>query len=86
MGFFALFPNIKKSAASESSPSQRVPACVSPSTPAPQHRVRLLQWVMIVTAFFWNKDTWETRWKMEDGFKPRWWLRPDGHHVDLGDD
>ena len=23
---------------------------------------------------FWNKDTEEKRWQMEEGFYPRWWL------------
>ena len=43
-GVFRTFPP-KKSAKSGSHSSQRVPASVSPSTPAPQHRVRLKQWV-----------------------------------------
>ena len=36
---------------------------VSPSTPAPQPRVRLKQWVMILDErglYFWNMDTGET--------------------------
>ena len=85
--FFALFPNIKKSAASASSPSQRVPASVSPSTPAPQHRVRLWEWVMTLTdrgPYFWDRSTGETRWTMEDGYSPSWLLRPDGRYVRLG--
>ena len=48
-GFFRTFPQYKKSAASASSPSPRVPASVSSSTPAPQNRVRLWEWVMILT-------------------------------------
>ena len=36
--------------------------------------------------YYWNGDTRETRWNMEDGHLPRWWLRPDGHYVDLLDD
>ena len=81
-GFFALFPRRKKKVRPPHPP--RVPASVSPSTPAPQHRVRLLQWVMIMTdqgPLFWNKDTGEKRWQMEEG---RWWLR-DGQYFDLGD-
>ena len=83
--FFSHFshPN-KKSAKSGSHSSQRVPASVSPSTPAPQHRVRLRQWVMILDEYFWNMDTGEKRWQMEEVFNPRWWLR-DGQYVDLGD-
>ena len=34
--------------------------------------------------YFWNMDTGEKRWQMEEGFNPRWWLR-DGQYVDLGD-
>ena len=86
-GVFALFPKIKKSAKSGSHSSQRVPASASPSTPAPQPRVRLQQWVMILDEYglyFWNMDTGETRRKMEEGFNPRWWLR-DGQYFDLGD-
>ena len=86
-GFFRTFPHNKKSAASASSPSQRVPASVSPSTPAPQHRVRLKEWLMILNEhglYFWNMDTGETRRQMEEGFNPRWWLR-DGQYFDLGD-
>ena len=30
---------------------------------------------------YWNRDTGESRWKLEDGL----WLRPDGHNVDLRD-
>ena len=76
--FFALFPKSQKSAASASFPCPRVPASVSPSTPAPQHPVRLKQWVMILNEhglYFWNMDTGEKRWEMEEG-----------HYVDLGDD
>ena len=64
-----------------------MPARLSPSTPAPQPRVRLKEWVMIMTdqePLFWNKDTEEKRWQMEEGFYPRWWLR-DSHYFDLGD-
>ena len=46
-GFFRTCPQNEKSAKSGPHSSQRVPASVSPSTPAPQHRVRLRQWVMI---------------------------------------
>ena len=35
--------------------------------------------------YCWNRDTVESRWKLEDGFLPGWWLRPDGHYVDLRD-
>ena len=34
--------------------------------------------------YFWNMDTGERRWQMEEGLNPRWWLR-DGQYVDLGD-
>ena len=34
--------------------------------------------------YFWNMDTGEKRWQMQDGFNPRWWLR-DGQYFDLGD-
>ena len=91
VGVFELFPKIKKSAASATPsslllPSPRVHASVSSSTPAPL--LRLDAWVMVLTGggpYFWNRRTGETRWKMEDGLLPRWWLRPDGHHVCLDD-
>ena len=86
-GVFRTFPQNKTSAKSGSHSSQRVPASVSPSTPAPQHRVRLKQWVMILDEhglYFWIMDTGEKRWQMEEGFNPRWWLR-DGQYVDLCD-
>ena len=86
-GVLALFPKFKKSAKWGLRSSQRVPASASPSTPAPQHRVRLKQWVMILNEhglYFWNKDTEGKRWQMEEGYNPRWWLR-DGQYVDLGD-
>ena len=73
---------------SASSPSPRVPASVSSSTLAPQRRVRLWEWVMILTdqrPCYWNRDTEETRWQLEGGHLPRWWLRPDGHNVDHDD-
>ena len=66
-GFFRTFPQISKCGL-RTLLSPRVAASVSPSTPAPQHRVRLLQWVMIMTdqgPYFWNKDTGETT--LEDG-------------------
>ena len=72
-GFFALFPN-KKSAKSGSHSTQRVPASFSPSTPAPQQRVRLKEWVMILDEhglYFWNMDTGERRSQMEEGLNPR---------------
>ena len=65
--------------------SQRVPASVSPSTPAPQ--VRLADWVMVLSGerlYFWNRRTGESRWMMEDGYSPSWLLRPDGRYVRLG--
>ena len=46
---YITLPQHKKSAASASSPGQRVFASVSPPTPAPHHRVRLLEWVMILS-------------------------------------
>ena len=84
---FRTFPQNKKSAKSGSRSSQRVPVSFGPSTPAPQQRVRLMQWVMIMNEhgfYFWNMDTGEKRWQMEEGSQPRWWLR-DGQYVDLGD-
>ena len=86
-GVFRTFPQNKKSAKLASHSSQRVPASASPSTPAPQHRVRFQQWVMILDEYglyFWNLDTGETRRQMEEGFNPRWWLR-DRQYFDLGD-
>ena len=62
--FFAFFTKIKN-AKSGSRSSQRVPASFSPSTPAPQQRVRLKEWVMILDEhglYFWNMDTGEKRW------------------------
>ena len=75
--FFALFPKFKKIAKSGSHSTQRVPASFSPSTPAPQQRVRLKEWVMILNVhglYFWNMDTGERRWQMEDCLSPRSWL------------
>ena len=86
-GVFRTFPQIKKSAKAGSHSTQRVAASFSPSTPAPQQRVRLKEWVMILDEhglYFWNMDTGERRWQMEEGLSPRWWLR-DGQYVDLGD-
>ena len=63
-GFFALFPNLIKSAKSGSHSTQRVPASFSPSTPALQQRVRLKEGVMFTNEhrlYFWNKDTGEKR-------------------------
>ena len=57
-GFRTLSQN-KKSAKSGSRSSQRVPASFCPSTPAPQQRVRLMQWVMIMNEhglYFWNME------------------------------
>ena len=34
--------------------------------------------------YFWNKDTGEKRWQLEEGSNPCWWWR-DGQYVDLGD-
>ena len=34
---------------------------------------------------YWDRDPGETRWQMEDGYSPFWWLRPDGRYVRLGD-
>ena len=85
-GVFRTFPQNKKSAKMGSHSSQRVPASVSPSTPAPQ--VRLADWVMVLSGerlYFWNRRTGESRWMMEDGYSPSWCLRPDGRYVRLGD-
>ena len=87
--FFRTFLQNKKSAASASSPSPRVHASVSSSTPATQLRTRLWEWVMILTSeepYHWDRRTGETRWQMEDGYLPSWWWRPDGRHVRLGDE
>ena len=35
--------------------------------------------------YYWDRRTGETRWQMEDGYRPSWWLRPDGRYVRLGD-
>ena len=86
-GVFRTFPQIQKSAKSGSHSTQRVPASFSPSTPAPQQRVRLKEWVMVTNEhglYYWNKDTGEKRWQLEEGSNPRWWWR-DGQYVDLGD-
>ena len=85
-GFFRTFPKILKSAKSGSHSTQRVPASFNPSTPAPQQRVRLKEWMILDEhgLYFWNMDTEERRWQMEEGLNPRWWLR-DGQYVDLGD-
>ena len=87
-GVFRTFPHNNKSWKLGPHSSPRVPASVSSSTRAPQHRVRLWEWVMLLTdqgPFYWNRDTGESRWKLGDGFLPGWWLRPDGHNVDLRD-
>ena len=86
-GVFRTFHQIKKSAKSGSRSTHGVPASFSPSTPAPQQRVRLQEWVMVTNEhglYFWNKDTGEKRWQLEEGSNPRWWWR-DGQYVDLGD-
>ena len=83
---FRTFSPEEKSAKMGSHSSQRVPASVSPSTPAPQ--VRLAAWVMVLSGerlYFWNRCTGESRWMMEDGYSPSWLLRPDGRYVRLGD-
>ena len=80
MGFFALFPKMKKCEVGFALE-------VGTAPPSPQPRVRLKQWVMILDEhglYFWNMDTGETRRQMEEGFNPRWWLR-DGQYFDLGD-
>ena len=85
--FFCTFPKIKKSANLGPHSSRRVHAGVSSSTPAPHHRTRLWEWVMILTdqgPYYWDRRTGETRWTMEDGYSPSWLLRPDGRHVRLG--
>ena len=63
-GFFRTFHQNQKVRSRVRTRVRGLPASVSPSTPAPQHRVRLLQWVMILSdqwPFFWNKDTGEKR-------------------------
>ena len=60
-GVFRTFLQIKKKVRSKVRTRVReCPARLSPSTPAPQPRVRLKEWVMIMTdqgPLFWNKDT-----------------------------
>ena len=84
-GFFSHFS--QKNAKSGSRSRQRVPTSFSPSTPAPQQRVRLKEWVMVMNEhglYYWNMDTGEKCWQLEEGSQPRWWWR-DGQYVDLGD-
>ena len=84
---FRTFPKIKKSAKLGPRSSRRVHASVSSSTPAPHHRTRLWEWVMILTdqgPYYWDRRTGETRWTMEDGYAPSWCLGPDGRYVRLG--
>ena len=86
-GVFRTFPQLKKSAKLGPHSSPRVHASVSSSTPAPQH-TRLTAWVMILTdqgPHYWDRRTGETRWQMEDGYRPSWWLRPDGRYERLGE-
>ena len=76
-GVFRTFPPSKKSAASAAQTSPRVHASVSSSTPATQ--LHLFNRVMVLTSegpCCWDRCTGETRWKMEDGYLPSWWLRP----------
>ena len=78
-GFFALIPKIEKSAKSGSHSRQRVPASFSPSTPAPQQRVRLKEWVMFMNEhglYYWNMDIGEKRWQLESSLVvARWPVR-----------
>ena len=86
-GVFRTFPQIKKSAKVTPHSSARVPRDVSSSTPAPHHRTRLWEWVMIITdqgPYYWDRRTGETRWTMEAGYAPSWCLGPDGRYVRLG--
>ena len=78
VGFFTLFTEIKKVRRPQPPPSERVHASVSSSTPALQ--LRLLDWILLFTVEApYNGDrTGETRWVMEDGYLPFWWLRPGG--------
>ena len=85
---FRTFHQNKKSAKLGPRSSPRVHASVSSPTSALQHRTRLFNWVMILTdqgAYYWDRDTEETRWRMDDGYGPSWWLRPDGRNARLGD-
>ena len=86
-GVFRTFPQIQKSAHLGPHSSARVPRDVSSSTPAPHHRTRLWDWVMITTdqgPYYWDRRTGETRWTMEAGYAPSWFLGPDGRYVRLG--
>ena len=65
-GFFRTFPQILKSAKLGSHSSLRVPASVSPSTPAPQ-----LEDAPVKT-HFWNRRTWKSVWKPLPGVKVVW--------------
>ena len=62
---FSHFPQINKSAKLGPHSSRRVHVSVSSSTPAPHHRTRLWDWVMVITdqgPYFWDRSTGETRW------------------------
>ena len=93
-GVFRTFPQIKKSAQLGPHSSARVPRDVSSSTPAPHHRTRLWDWVMITTdqgPYYWDRRTGETRWTMEAGvraflvFGARWPLCASWEWGDLRD-
>ena len=80
-GFFALFPENKKSAKLASPSSPRVPASGSPSTPAAQLEVAPLpdsiEWVQLRErkagkTFYWNRRTRATVWKAPAGVEVVW--------------
>ena len=80
-GFFALFPKIKKSAKLASHSSPRVPASVSPSTPAAQLEVAPLpdsiEWVQLRERhagkiYYWNRRTNSTVWPAPAGVEVVW--------------
>ena len=60
-GVFRTFPQIKKNLKLGPHSSRRVHASVRSSTPAPHHRTRLWEWVMILTdqgPYYWDPPHW----------------------------